>query len=310
MKLKILSVFVALACTACSDEGIQLDLEKAKPNVTESAQEPSDSSTDGQAKQDAETNSVSSSLALVKNNSTLTQKVNPTQGDTSRPEPRTDANIGLVKAAPIDPEVMREHEASLAQVNDAELMALYGAEGSAIDLQLGGTDLVYGSIALNVSKQTLVSNVTSVSGATSITGDPTGFGFTIGLSGDYLFEFDKDTLTPKAQAALESVLALYKDYQGTSIEVAGHTDSKGTNDYNLDLSKRRASSVERWFEATGIDSALITTNGYGETKPVAKNMKNGQDFPEGRALNRRVDIKVKTEKKVNHLPTVSKPTAF
>ncbi len=54
----------------------------------------------------------------------------------------------------------------------------------------------------------------------------------------------------------------------------------------------------------------MTTQGYGETKPVADNTKNGKDYPEGRALNRRVEITVKTQKRVNHLPTVSKPASL
>jgi len=106
------------------------------------------------------------------------------------------------------------------------------------------------------------------------------------------------------------VLTLYKDYQGTNIKVEGHTDAKGSDDYNLDLSKRRAESVKQWFESSGIDSSLVTTQGYGETKPVAENTKSGKDNPEGRALNRRVEIVVKTKKKVNHLPTISKPSAI
>ena len=310
MKLKVLSFCVALACNGCSSEDVRVDLEKATPNVTEST----NNHIDAQARQDVATAPSSSNVTLIKNKSALTRAVNPAQSDASqdvsRAMPREDANAKLLKATPIDLEMMRELEDSLAITDDAELMALYGAASSGIDLQLGSIDLVSGPIVLDISKQELASNVTSVSGATSITSDPTGFGFTIGLSGDYLFEFDEDTLTPKAQAALESVLTLHKDYHGTSIEVEGHTDSKGSNDYNLDLSKRRASSVERWFEAAGIDSSSITTKGYGETKPVAKNKKAGQDFPQGRALNRRVDIRVKTEKRVNHLPTLSKPTQF
>lgn len=307
MKLTTLSVFVALACTACSGEDIQLELEKAKPVASQTTQKSLDKDTRSQEnlaqKQDR------AAATPAKNKPMPAPSENALQNDTNAVA-NDNAGVSLEKETPIDPEMMRELEASLAKVNDAELLAVYGAKGSAIDLQLGGSDLTNGSVALEVSQQNLVSNVTSVSGATSITGDPTGFGFIIGLSGDYLFEFDKDTLTPKAQAALDSVLTLYKDYQGVNISVTGHTDSKGATNYNLDLSKRRASSVKQWFETAGIDSSLISTQGYGETKPVADNTKNGKDYPEGRALNRRVEIAVKTKKKVNHLPTVSKPTAF
>jgi len=315
MKWKTLSAFIALTCVACSGEDIQLDLEKVQSNISESTKKRPDSDKDVKIREKAAAKSVSSQretsvASLTSRTSALELSADSSQSNAKHSSESNDVSIGLEKAIPIDPEMMRELEESLAKINDAELMAAYGKEGSAIDLKLGGSDLSNGTVALVVSQRSLVSNVTSVSGATSITGDPTGFGFTIGLSGDYLFEFDKDTLTPKAQAALESVLTLYKDYQGTKIQVAGHTDAKGSNDYNLDLSKRRASSVKQWFKASGIDSSLITTQGYGETKPVAKNTKNGKDYPEGRALNRRVEIIVKTKKKVNHLPTVSKPSSL
>lgn len=197
-----------------------------------------------------------------------------------------------------DVEELQEFEASLAKVDDSKVMSNYGNEGSAISLQLGG-------VALQISNKNLVSKVETISGATSITGDPSGFGFTVGLSGDYLFEFDKDTLTDNAEDALDSVLSLYRDYDGTEIKIDGHTDSKGSNDYNLDLSKRRAETVKSWFMSNDIPERMITTKGYGESDPVAPNNENGQDFPEGRALNRRVEITIKTNKKVNHLPIKS-----
>lgn len=331
MKLTTLSVLVALSCAACSGEDIQLDLEKVKedasklvkkqPETRKAEPRPADQNREDREKLVVNKNDEAKKFAFLPESST---KEKPSQDrtsavalnsrsselDNSKSATQSDVSLELDQEAIENTEMLKELEASLAQINDAELMAAYQGKSSAIDLQLGGSALTNGSVALAVSKQNLVSNVTSVSGATSITGDPTGFGFTIGLSGDYLFEFDKDALTPKAQEALKSVLTLYKDYEGTSIKVEGHTDSKGSNEYNLDLSKRRAGSVKQWFETSGIDSSLVTTQGYGETKPVAKNTKDGKDNPEGRAQNRRVEIVVKTKKKVNHLPTVSKSSAI
>ncbi len=312
MKWKTLAVFVSLVSAACSSEDVQFDLEKVTSVTSETTQERPDTGKQPQT-QNTVANQGFSAVALAKNTSAVqTSNTVQADGDLQNTDSTADSKteLSLNKEAPIDPELMRELEASLAKINDAELMTKYGQKGSAIDLQLGGSELSNGPVALVISNRNLVSNVTSVSGATSISGDPTGFGFTIGLSGDYLFEFDKDTLTPKAQAALKSVLTLYKDYQGTQIQIVGHTDAKGSNEYNLDLSKRRASSVKQWFETAGIDPALMTTQGYGETKPVADNTKNGKDYPEGRALNRRVEITVKTQKRVNHLPTVSKPASL
>lgn len=318
MKMKILAVFVAISCVACSGEEFQLDLEKADVDKSEpvNARSNIDEATlkkavieNGSNKPGTVSLELADRTAFVQSEGSESNDANRAVSDSSASF-KSGTNLDIEKTTTDDSGLMRELEASLAAVDDAELMTRYASKGSVIDLALGGSDLTNGSIALVVSKRSLVSNVTSVSGATSITGDPTGFGFTIGLSGDYLFEFDKDTLTPKAQAALESVLTLYKDYAGTNIKVVGHTDAKGSNDYNLDLSKRRASSVKEWFKTAGIDASLLTTKGYGETKPVAENTKNGKDHPEGRALNRRVEIVVKTKKKVNHLPTVSKPSSL
>lgn len=310
IKLKTLSVFIAFICVACSGEDIQLNLEKAKSSESKPTQKHVNNTLEKNLKSNAprEQNAQTTldterPLDLVDSQNSLkdnsVERVNHIML-------KNDINIGFEQGTSINPESMRELETSLAKIDDTGVMAVYGEKGSGINLILGGTDLSNGSVALAVSKRNLVSNVTSVNGANSIVSAPSGFGFTIGLSGDYLFEFDKDTLTPKAQTALESVLTLYKDYEGENIEVAGHTDAKGLNDYNLDLSKRRANSVKQWFVEESVDSALISTQGYGETKPVAKNLKNGEDYPEGRTLNRRVEIIIKTKKKVNYLPTVSK----
>ncbi|KAB7610497.1 OmpA family protein [Amylibacter sp. SFDW26] len=166
-------------------------------------------------------------------------------------------------------------------------------------------EIVSNVLGLTSGGQALVNKATTFEGATAIFADPTGFGFTVGLSGDYLFDFDKASLKPEAKKALEEVLEMYADYGGTNVTVEGHTDSKGSNAYNQKLSVRRASTVENWFVENGIEKRLLRSRGLGETTPVAKNSINGRDNPEGRALNRRVEIKVKTTKKVNHLPIAS-----
>lgn len=243
------------------------------------------------------TNTLENTKSEILPNSELTKSV---ENNPTNTEPQTTLSPEEAELA----ELIKKLEEELAQYDDAAIIANYAAKRSSVDLVLGG-------IPLELNNQSgFVSKVSSISGATGIFSDPSGFGFTIGLSGDYLFEFDKDDLTPKATEALKSVLTLYQEYEGTDISIAGHTDSKGSNEYNQALSERRADSVKNWFIQNSIDPGLITTIGHGETKPIADNNKNGQDFPEGRALNRRVDITVKTKKKVNHLPTVSKSSGF
>ena len=130
------------------------------------------------------------------------------------------------------------------------------------------------------------------------------------MAGDYLFEFDQFVLTPSAQEALLDVLALYDEYGGTLVEISGHTDSKGSDNYNQDLSEKRAAAVSTWFTENGVDPDMITALGYGETRPVANNEIDGADNPQGRSLNRRVDIKVVTERRVNSLPTTDSEVAL
>jgi OOP family OmpA-OmpF porin len=74
------------------------------------------------------------------------------------------------------------------------------------------------------------------------------------------------------------------------VEIQGHTDSKGSDDYNMALGMRRAESVKKYLGTQGISADRITTRSFGKTQPVADNEVNGKDNPTGRALNRRVVI--------------------
>ncbi len=188
--------------------------------------------------------------------------------------------------------LLAENPDPFADLDMVEVLAAYGPDGSGVALVLGG-------IALALSASDLVSDVSDIGGATGIVSDPSGFGFTIGLSGDYLFAFDEFALTDDARDALSKVLALYEEYEGTEVVIEGHTDAKGSEAYNQTLSEQRADVVYQWFVENGVDNNLITAQGFGETQPIAENEIGGQDNPEGRALNRRVDIRITTAKRVN-----------
>ena len=125
--------------------------------------------------------------------------------------------------------------------------------------------------------------------------DVTAYGYKISLSGDVLFEFDKADIKPEAKETLQKVVELAKKENAVGIRVEGHTDSKGSDDYNLELSKRRAESVKMWLVILGkIDANIIESVGLGETVPTAENThSDGSDNPDGRTQNRRVDIYVK-----------------
>ena len=102
-----------------------------------------------------------------------------------------------------------------------------------------------------------------------------------------LFAFDSAALSSKAQASLDKLAVALKD-SGKKAEVNGYTDSTGSAEYNVDLSKRRAQAVASYLEGKGVAAKNLTVNGYGATDFVASN-----DTPEGRAQNRRVDIVLK-----------------
>lgn len=118
----------------------------------------------------------------------------------------------------------------------------------------------------------------------------------IALSGDILFDFDKQDLRPDAFPTLEKVAAVLNQYPDAPVLIEGHTDSKGKESYNRKLSERRAASVKSWFvDHTQIDPARIETKGWGESKPAVANEKpDGSDDPQGRQRNRRVEITIKT----------------
>ena len=101
------------------------------------------------------------------------------------------------------------------------------------------------------------------------------------------FDFDKATLTSNAKSILDGVSEDLNAYSDIKVELSGHTDSRGSDSYNQNLSERRAASVRRYLEGKGIDGSRMTSVGYGESQPIADN-----ETDAGRELNRRVELKV------------------
>lgn len=107
------------------------------------------------------------------------------------------------------------------------------------------------------------------------------------------FDFDKATLREDSYPALDEVVRMLNYYPNMEIELSAHTDSKGSDAYNLRLSDARAKSVMDYLLSKGIDPARLTSKGYGESQPVAQNTNvDGSDNPEGRQQNRRTEFKV------------------
>jgi outer membrane protein OmpA-like peptidoglycan-associated protein len=109
------------------------------------------------------------------------------------------------------------------------------------------------------------------------------------------FGFDKYTVIGETRTTLNEVRVAMEAVPELKIEAVGHTDSKGSDTYNMGLSRRRAESVVEFLVKSGIDAARIKSSGMGETAPVARNTNpNGSDSPEGRKLNRRVEFSILT----------------
>ncbi len=109
-----------------------------------------------------------------------------------------------------------------------------------------------------------------------------------------LYEFDSPDLTTSAKTVIDTTL--YKiliQNPDIIVQISSHTDSKGTESYNLKLSKKRAQSVVKYLVKRGIDQKRLQYKGYGESRPIAPNKnEDGTDNPEGRKLNRRTDFQI------------------
>lgn len=116
------------------------------------------------------------------------------------------------------------------------------------------------------------------------------------LASDILFDFDSAAIRPDAAAELRKVAHVIRQKAAGEVRIVGHTDSKGTESYNLKLSQDRAFAVTRWLaENEGIPMSLMAARGMGESEPIAHDTRpDGSDYPEGRAQNRRVTIHIDT----------------
>lgn len=110
----------------------------------------------------------------------------------------------------------------------------------------------------------------------------------VNLTNDILFDFNSASLRSQSQQTLRDLAANFRNYPDELVTVEGHTDSVGTPSYNQSLSEQRASAVSSYLVTEGVPSSRITSIGYGETRAKATN-----DTPEGRQLNRRVEIHIR-----------------
>ena len=107
------------------------------------------------------------------------------------------------------------------------------------------------------------------------------------------FDFDKATLRPLSNVEIKNLVNIMKKYPKMKVEISGHTDSKGSDEYNQNLSEQRAKAVVNRIIESGISAQRMKAKGYGKKMPAAQNKnKDGSDDPEGRQLNRRVELTI------------------
>lgn len=114
------------------------------------------------------------------------------------------------------------------------------------------------------------------------------------------FEFNEAKLAANAKTILDQVASELLAHSDIKVELAGHTDGKGSESYNLKLSQRRAESVRIYFMEKGIDGERMTAVGYGKTQPIADN-----DTEDGRAQNRRTELRITASNGEASLPVTS-----
>jgi len=112
-----------------------------------------------------------------------------------------------------------------------------------------------------------------------------GDNITLNMPGNVTFAFNSSNIDPQFYPVLNDVAAVLREYNQTVVEVAGHTDSIGSDEVNQRLSEQRAGAVAQYLSAQGVDQQRLITVGGGKRYPVASN-----DTEQGRAANRRVEI--------------------
>lgn len=160
-----------------------------------------------------------------------------------------------------------------------------------------GNSTQAGTTSQAESQQVAVSQAQIEQIMSDLDAQQTNEGLQINLPESILFDFDKYNLRADAQPTLEKVSQLINYYQDAPVSIAGHTDSKGSDTYNQQLSEKRANAVKNALTSQfSIDSNRLKAQGFGESKPITANTKSdGSDDPAGRQKNRRVEVVVKNK---------------
>ncbi|TXF89515.1 OmpA family protein [Neolewinella aurantiaca] len=168
-----------------------------------------------------------------------------------------------------------------------------GTKGAIIGAVVGGTaGAILGKYmdkqAEEIEEEVPGATVEKVETVDPETGETVTESVVITFDSGILFEFNSYKLTVASQQELNRMAGVMNRYPDTDLSIEGHTDSKGTEEYNQKLSEQRASAVADYFATSGINRQRMTIRGFGEMSPVASN-----ETDAGRAANRRVEIKIR-----------------
>ena len=155
------------------------------------------------------------------------------------------------------------------------------AQGAIIGAMVGGT--IGSIIGIQMDKQAR-EIVQNVPGATV---ERVGEGIAVTFASGLLFDFDSDRIRSDAGDNLRALAGSLGKYPNTDVLIVGHTDSRGADSYNADLSQRRASSAATYLAGQGVARTRLRTSGRGESEPIADN-----DSEVGMQKNRRVEIAI------------------
>lgn len=114
-----------------------------------------------------------------------------------------------------------------------------------------------------------------------------GNNIVLNMPSNITFDTDQDAIKPQFFSVLSSVSLVLKKFNRTLVDIYGHTDSDGSEEYNFNLSQRRAGSVASFLGSQGVDSRRFVIRGYGESRPIASNATAA-----GKSANRRVEIQI------------------
>ncbi|MBV1917392.1 MAG: OmpA family protein [Sphingomonadaceae bacterium] len=160
-----------------------------------------------------------------------------------------------------------------------------GGTGRIIGAGIGG--VAGAAVGYQMDKQIKELKEQTAGSGVDVSETDNGQAILVNLPDGVTFDVDSSALKPQFRSTLDQIAQSLTTYPDSLIDVYGHTDSTGSEQYNQALSERRASTVANYLVMRGVSAARARSQGYGETMPVASN-----ETDAGRALNRRVEIKI------------------